>query len=310
MENQFSKVTKSKEYTNTCIEDYSEYYQLHILSYSQVFSNYYKKTEYSLDTVKTNTLNIFESIKNKTSFPIEAGFFEKDGIFLISDSDELINYTDLFDFDIEQGCYDFNNLGINLFDFIGETPADVYFKNALTTVGAASLIPVVEPFLPELLEEQTQVFEMYKQMREEDKASPLFLVEIYKIEKNYIPNKTHEFKCASLESATTLPEIRNLVMDDERATLLIKDLETHEIIEGSLEEAIEGIKHAKWVKKHPSVIDPALLVRMKLDSTHPDYLSYDDYIAELVEFEEGDDEYEPNFRQSGSIPASALSSPI
>jgi len=294
MESQFAKVTKSSEYTNSCAEDYSAYYQLHIISYEQLFSNYYKKTDFTLDHVKKNTLNILESIKNKTPFPIEATLYEKDGIFLITDSDEFINYTDLFDFDIQRGCYDFKDIGMNLFDFIGDTPVDVFFRNALTTVGAASIVPLIEPFFQELISEQAAMFETYKEMREEDKTSPIYLVEIYKIEKNYIPVKTHEFKCASLESATTLPEIRTLVMHDDRATMLIKEIETGEIVEGSLEDAIEGIMYAKWVKKHPSVIDPAIVNRMKLDTDDPNYISYDEYIAGLVEFEEGDDEYEPS----------------
>jgi len=294
MENQFERITKYSEYTTVCADDFSAYFQLHILSYAQLYSNYYKKTEFTLEMVRKKARNILESIINKTSFPIEATLYENNGIFLITDSDELINYTNLFDFDIKRGCYDFKDIDMNLFNFIGETPVDKFFKNALTTVGAASLIPVIEPFFPELIEEQTNVFEAYSEMRAEDKASPIYLVEIYKIEKNYIPVKTHEFKCASLESATTLPEIRTIVINDERSTMLIKEIESGEIVEGSLEDAIEGIMHAKWVKKHPSVIDPAIVQRMKLDASDPNYINYDEYTASLVEFEEGDDEYEPN----------------
>ncbi|MDA3892141.1 MAG: hypothetical protein PF517_10805 [Salinivirgaceae bacterium] len=295
MENQFSKVTKSSDYTDTCTADYKEYYQLHILSYSQIFSNYYKKTEFELDQVKSNSLNILDSIQKKTSFPIDASLYEKDGILLITDSDELINYTDLFDFNIQQGCYDYADHGMDLFEFIGEQPADTFVKNALTTVGAASLITVVEPFIPELLEEQASILEHYNNMRDEDKASPKYLVEIYKIEKDYLPKVTHEFKCASIESATSLPEIKSLVLNDERTTMLVKEIVSNEIVEGSLDEAIEGIKHAKWVRKHQALINAERREKMELDKDGPNFLSNENNADNTDVYEEGDDEYQPNF---------------
>ncbi len=295
MENQFSKVTKSSEYTDSCIADYTEYYQLHILSYSQIFSNYYKKSEFELDHVKDNSLNILDSIQKKTSFPIDVSLYEKDGVLLITDSDELINYTDLFDFNIKQGCYDYADHGMDLFEFIGEQPADTFIKNALTTVGAASLITVVEPFIPELLEEQASIIESYNAMREEDKASPKYLVEIYKIEKDYIPKVIHEFKCASIESATTLPEIKSLVLNDERTTMLVKEIATDEIIEGSLDEAIEGIKHTKWVRKQQEIAKAVRQQRMDAKNDNPKLISDDTALSNNDEYEEGDDEYMPKF---------------
>jgi len=295
MENQFSKVTKSSDYTDSCIADYTEYYQLHILSYSQVFSNYYKKTEYKLAHVKDNSLIILDSIQKKTTFPLEVSLYEKDGIFLITDSDELINYTDLFDFNIEQGCYDYADHGINLFEFIGEQAVDTFIKNALTTVGAASLIPVVKPFFQELLEEQANIFEYYNKMRDEDKTSPKYLVEIYKIEKNYIPKVTHEFKCASIESATTLPEIKNLVLNDERTTMLIKEIATDEVVEGSLDEAIEGIKYTKWMKKQQEIAKAIRQQRIAGKNDSPLLINDATELNNNDEYEEGDDEYMPKF---------------
>lgn len=287
MEKQFSKITMSNEYTDSCIEEYNEYYQLHILSYSQIFSNYYKKTEFELAHVKDNSLNILDSIQKKTTFPIEVSLYEKDGILLITDSDELINYSDLFDFNIQQGCYDYADHGMDLFGFIGEQSADTYMKNALTTVGAASLVPIVEPFFSELLEEQASISESYNAMREEDKASPKYLVEIYKIEKDYIPKVTHEFKCASIDSALTLPEIKSLVLNDERSTMLIKEISSNELIEGSLDEAIEGIKHSKWVRKQQALVKEAQQKRMEPNNEIS--------VTNNDEYEEGDDEYMPKF---------------
>lgn len=295
MEDQFSKVTKSSEYTDVCIDDYSEYFQLHVLSYSQIISNYYKKTEYDLAQVKDNSLKILDSIQKKTTFPIDPSLYEKDGVFLITDSDELINYTDLFDFNIEQGCYDYANQDMDLFEFIGEQPVDAFIKNALITVGAASLITVVESFIPELVEEQASTIENYNKMRDEDKASPKYLVEIYKIEKNYIPKITHEFKCATIESATTLPEIKNLVLNDERSTMLVKEIATDEIVEGSIEESIEGIKHGKWLRRNQEIINAALHEKMKSDNNDSDPIKSDNSITINDEYEEGDDEYVPRF---------------
>jgi len=34
---------------------------------------------------------------------------------------------------------------------------------------------------------------------------------------------------------------------------------------------------------------------MELDSDDPDFISYDDYVANEDEYEEGDDEYSPRF---------------
>lgn len=295
MENQFSKITLSSDYTESCAADYNEYYQLHILSYSQIFSNYYKKSEFDLDQVKSNSLNILDSIQKKTDFPIDASLYEKEGVFLITDSDELINYTNLFDFNIKQGRYDYADHGMDLFEFVGDKPVDVFIKNGLTTVGAEALVSVVEPFIPELVAEQAAVIEYYDKMREEDKASPKYLVEIYNIEKDYIPKVTHEFTCASIESATSLPEIKSLVLNDERSTMLVKEIDSNEIVEGSIEEAITGIKHAKWVRKHQAIINAEQRKKRQTDNNESNVIEDENSVVITDVYEEGDDEYVPSF---------------
>ena len=88
-----------------------------------------------------------------------------------------------------------------------------------------------------------------------------------------------------------LPEYYEIIRSSNRITFLIKDNETNKIVEGSIEEAIEGIKYDKWQKRHPSVIGLNELQRMELDDDDPDFLSYDDYIDTSDELEEGDEDY-------------------
>jgi hypothetical protein len=294
MEDQFIKITQSSDYKESCSEDYSEYYQLHILSYSKVVSSYYKKTVFDFDILIDELHSLLKTIKKKSTSTDTVKLYERDGIFLITDSDELINYIELSEFEISKGCYEYIQ-GIDLFDFLEGQPVDIFIKNALTTVGAASLIEQTKPFLAHLRKEQIRIDKMMQDYRDEDKVSPKYLVEIYKIEKNYKPIKMHELKCATVQSAQSLREIRLLTYADNRTVSIIKEIATGKTIEESLEQAIESIKNTKWQKRNPSVIDLDAMQRMDLDSNDPDFISYDDYVANDDELEEGDEGYEPRF---------------
>lgn len=294
MEDQFIKITQCSDYKESCSEDYSEYYQLHILSYSKLVSSYYKKTVFDFKRLTNEIHSLLKTIQKKSTLTDTVTLYEKDGIFLLTDSDELINYIELYDFETTKGCYEYIQ-GIDLFDFLEGKPVDIFIKNALTTVGAASLIEQINPFLTHHRKEQIRIDKIMQDYRDEDKVSPKYLVEIYKIEKNYKPIKIHEFKCATVQSAQSLREIRLLTYSDNRTVSIIKEIATGKTIEESLEQAIESIKNTKWQKRNPSVNDLDAMQRMELDNDDLDFISYDDYVATDDELEEGDEEYEPRF---------------
>jgi len=294
MKSRFVKITQSDDYKHTCAEDYSEYYQFHILSYSQIISTYYKKSDVDFDLFKDDIALLQKQVKRKSSLVDNIQLYEKDGIFLLTDSKEFINSIELFEFDISKGCYEYIE-GIDLFDYLLDKEVDVFFKNALSTVGASELIPKVENLLLDLRAEQISINEMIQKTRNEDHTSPKYIVEIYKIEKNYIPVKTKEFKCATPNSVYILPEIKIMIAGNDRIISIVKEIATGKTIEGSLEEAIESIKYDKWAMKNPTIMDPEIMMRMELDNDDPNFISYDDYFGNLVEYEDGDDEYEPRF---------------
>lgn len=292
MENIFVNITQSIDFKSSCSEDYSDFYQLHVLDYSKVVSTYYKKSVVDLKQLRSNLQTLFNGIKKRSEYVSGVTMYEKDGIFLITDSDAVISDIELSEFNMDEGQFDIIS-GIDLFDMLQEQPVDTFIKNALTTVGAAALIEVVEPFLSTLRSEQIRIDKMMQDWRDEDKISPKYLVEIYKIEHNYKPVKTHEFKCASVCSAESLPEIRLLTYADERTVAIIKEIATGKVIEEGLAEFIEHLKYNKWAKKHPAVMDMGDMMRMDLDSDDPNFLNWDDYVANDDLTEEGDEESEP-----------------
>ena len=247
MENRFVKITQSTDYKEKCPEDYSAYYQVHILSYSKIISTYIKKKGIDFEMYKNEIHSIVKKIKKGSYYSDKVTLYQKDNVFLITDSDEFINDVELTDFDLKKGCY-VDIEGIELCDFLGEQPLDTFFKNALTTVGAAQLIEQVEPFLVNLRNQQIENNKMIQGWRDADKVSPKYLVEIYRIDNNYKPVKIKEFKCASHESALSLPEIRILTYSDKRNISIIKDIATGKSIDGSLEEEISHFKYSRNFK--------------------------------------------------------------
>jgi len=295
MENQFIKISEIAECAGVYDEFYDEYYQLHILSFSHIVSTYYKRDIYKLQNVKLKALETLDSIRNRSDNREEIILYEYDGIFLISNSSKFINYEELFSFNYEKGRYEYIDNPIDLFDYLGDKQVGTYFKNAIISVGAKPILSVVDKYFDFLSNEQIRLSKLIEELRTKDAASPKYRVEIYSIEKNYKPNKIKEFLCASVESAYSRPEIIALANKNNRTTMLIKEIDTGKVIDGSLEEAIESIKFEKWQRKHPSVIDMEVANRMDLDNNDPNFLSYDDYLSNDDEYEEGDDEYEPRF---------------
>ncbi|MDD2635140.1 MAG: hypothetical protein PHW82_06530, partial [Bacteroidales bacterium] len=214
--------------------------------------------------------------------------------FLITDGENLINDEELFEFLPDDDKFEYVEGIMNIYEFIGNKQIDEYIKTALKSVDADKIIPHIEPYLQTLRKTQLGAEEQYEEERAKNKMSPKILVEVYNIEKDYKPVKVNEFKISHMSSLFILPEFRDMINGDRVAYKAI-EIETGEVIENEINEAIEGIKHEKWMRKHPSVIDLSVLQRMELDNDDPNFISWDDYVANDDEYEEGDDEYSPEF---------------
>lgn len=295
MEDQQIIITEFAEWSENNICEYSDYYQFHIFSPLRIVSAYYNPDVFRIEDLKKLVSSTKQSIQKKTNFNLKVSLFQKDGIFIITDSEYFVNEEELFEFDYKNGVYEYVEGFIDIYELIGETKIDEFLKNAFTTVGANAIIPSIEKHIAPLVKRQNKFFARIEELRENDKTKPQYTVEIYSIEKNYIPKKIKEFKISTMESFDFLPEIRQLMNKNKRMTSLVKSIKTGKIIDGNIDEAIENIKYHKWLRKHPPVIDMEDMHRMELDNDDPNFLSWDDFVANDDEYEEGDDEYSPRF---------------
>ncbi|MBV5343498.1 hypothetical protein JZU68_07775, partial [bacterium] len=238
--------------------------------------------------------NALVTIQKNSSRGKDITIFEKNGKFLIAEHKELIDPGEMLVFESQAGKYIWVENGNDFFEFIGDIQPDAFIKNALITVGAEDLYPVVEPYALKLRQNQDKFNNDCIKWRELNQTIPLLNLEIYRIETNYVPRLVQKIPCHSYESGLFLPEYQFLQKTDERTTYLLREIATNKVIEGSLDEAIEHAKYQKWARKHPPFMNPGDMMRMELDDDDPDFLSWDDYIANDDEFEEGDDEYSPN----------------
>lgn len=291
----FSVGTNLLHFDEVAPEHLKSMYQIHVYSIAYIYSYYYHLDEASVDEVRSIANGIFEKIKKRTNKRLKITLFEHDGVFLIAQDDHLLPEMDVYEFEPESFSYEFmDDSCSNVFDFLGKRSIDEYIIKALKSVGADKILPHIEPLLKELVEKQNAQNLYYEKHRQDGRKSPKFLVEIYNIEKNYKPKKITEFKVASMEAYIVLPEIKDWLAPDRMASK-VTDIETGKVIEDDIQDIIEGIKHAKWQRKNPSLFSMSDLHRLELDSNDPDSLSWDELIANDDEFEEGDDEYEPGF---------------
>lgn len=294
MKNPLTKISQFEEYTDAYKGDFFRHYQIHIFSVPQIISTYYDPRYIEIDQVKHIAENLFDKIRTRSNRNNEVTLFEKNNKFLISEHSKLIEPAEIMEFDAENLKFEFSEDNDDFFDFLGETKVDVFVRNALITVGAEDLYSEIEPFVNQHCKEQGRLNSYYAELRDLDKTNPLYKLEIYRIEKNYIPVKIDEKQCNSVESFNLLPEYRSIEKKDKRITILLKEISTGKIVEGDINEAIERIKYNKWFRKNPSVIDAGALFRMELDDDDPNFLSWDDYVSNDEENEEGDDEYTPH----------------
>lgn len=287
--------TNILEFDEVAPEHLKNMYQIHVYSVANIYSYYYYLDETSEDEVRKIAMSKYEKIKERSNNQLKVTLFEHDGVFLITEHEHILSHWDLYEFDAQSFSYEYmDNNCSDVFNFVGKKPIDEYIVKAVKSVGADRILPHIEQPLKTILEKQNEQILYYEKHREKSRKSPKILVEIYKIEKDYKPKKVTEFKVSSMEAFHVLPEIRDWLVQDRMASKAI-DIETGKVVESDIEDIIESIKFAKWQRKHPPLIDLNDAMRMELDNDDPNFLSWDDFVANDDEYEEGDDEYEPGF---------------
>ncbi len=291
MKETITEVTSSEEYKNTYEGEYANYFQIHIYSMPEIISTYYNPEDYNVEKVQEIAETKLAKIRIKSNRRDKITLFARNGKFLISEDTEFIDQGEPLVFNKKRMCYEYDEYFESADDILGGIKIDNFIKNSFITVGAEDLYETVEPFVNEMRKANDDWALRQANLRELNKTDPKLILEIYRIEKDYKPVLKESIPIHSYD-AIFLPEYKSIIQsEDDRITYLIRDIATKKIIEGNLRDDIEGLKFEKWQRKHPSIIDPEAMLRMELDNDDPNFLSYDDYVANDDEFEEGDDEY-------------------
>lgn len=289
--------TSSEDFTDKYYGDYFDYYQLHIYSVPQIISHYYSPEHYTAEAVKEKADRLLNQIKdNSGSRAPKITMFEKNGKFLISCNPDLFDEGELLSFNKSHKIFEYDfDLDISDIDvFLEGQKVDSFIKKGVISIGASDLFEVLEPIAQKKRAASDKHLEYNEQTRKLNLSDPKFNLEIYRIEKDYKPVLVNTFPLHS-PASMYLPEYSSLIQSGDRITFLLKEIASGKIIEGNLNEDIEGLKQSKWMKNHPSVIDAEAMHRMHLDDDDPDFLSWNDYIDNDEEAEEGDEDYHPHF---------------
>jgi hypothetical protein len=297
MERSITIHTSPEDHTNIYDGEYFDYFQIHIYSVTEIISTYYNPEYTNKETVSSTAENLVKKIKERSGHRAKKiTMFEKNGKLLICESTELFDDGEILFFDKERSLYeyDFDQDLNDIDDYLGDIKVDDFIKNGLITIGASDLYDMIQPIAIKKRAQNDSYLEKCEEERRLNLSDPKLNLEIYRIEKNYKPVLIKTFKLHKHDSMY-LPEYSSLIQSDERITFLVKDIITGKIIEGNLNEDIEGLKYNKWQRKHPSIIDAGDMLRMELDDDDPDFLSWDDYVNNDDEMEEGDEDYQPEF---------------
>lgn len=286
--------TSSEDFGSKYTGEYSEHFQIHIYSLPQITSSYYDPKLTVIATVRNAAETLLKKIQERSIRRERISLFEKNGKFLIAEDPELIDQGEPLYFNSEEVRYKYFEYPMSIEDLLNGTKIDDFIRNGLITVGAEDLYDIIEPFAIKMRANNDEWEERNDKLRELNKTDPKFTLEFYKIERNYKPVLKESIPIHS-EEAIYLPEYFEFIQGSRRITYLIRENETGKIVDGSIEDTIEGLKYNKWQKRHPSVIGLNELQRMELNNDDPDFLSYDDYIDTSDELEEGDEDYTPSF---------------
>lgn len=289
--------TSPEEFAGHYYGNYFDYFQLHIYSVPQIISHYYSPEHYTLESVKEKAENLLKEIKkNSGSRAEQITMFERNGKFLISADPELFDEGEILSFSKKRKIFEYDfDLDISDIDlFLEGEKVDSFIKKGLISIGASDLFEVLEPIAMKKRADNESQLAYNEEERKLNLSDPKFHLEIYRIEKDYKPVLVNTFPLHS-PASMYLPEYSSLIQSSDRITFLLKEIASGKIIEGNLDEDIEGLKYSKWAKKHPSVIDLEAMHRMHLDDDDSDFLRWDDYVANDDEMEEGDEDYTPHF---------------
>ena len=286
----YQEITYSSDYTTIYHGDFFNYYQIHVLSFDQIFSTYIDPATQSLATIKQTIQHILSQIAKHHN--VQPGLFEHNGKFLITHNADIFDPESLCQFNIEFTRYEefYHDYYDDLFDFLADQKIGVFLKNALTTVGAEDLYKEMEPQVEKLTALQLKNDNFYDNIRSLDLTDPKYILEIYKIEKNYVPEKREEILSNNFELTPYLPEYKHITKSESRFTYKVIEIATKKVIENNIYHTIESIKYHKRLRKNPPMMDIGDMQRMELDDDDPNFLSFDDYVANDDEYEEGDDE--------------------
>ena len=294
MKNPITQITHYTEYTKAYKGLFANYFQIHFFSLEEIFSGYYDPKYFKKNGIKKIAKEALRDLRKESHKKIDVSLFESNGKFLISEDSRFLNPGKLIKLNEGRNKYEFNSGLNNFISFLGDAKVDVFIKNALITVGAEELFTVIEPHVKRLRIKQKKELAVFQKLRELDMTNPLLKLEVYKIEKNYIPVKIDEFLCNDFDTAFSLPERYKIGQYNpgiDRMTYILREISSGKILLGGIEEAIEEIKRYKLSVKESACIDIKALHRMELDKNNPDYLSFEEYVG--VENEEGDYEYSP-----------------
>jgi len=294
MERPTTIYTSFEEYEAEYTGEYFDYFQIHIYSIPQIVSTYYDPKLTTIANVKNGAKTILKNIQERSSRGNRISLFEKNGKFLIAEDHKFIDDGEPHYFNPEKVRYEYIEEINSIEDFLNGTKIDDFIRNSLVTVGAEDLYEVVGPHAKKMRKNNDAGEVENEKLRELNKQDPKLTFEVYKIEKNYKPVLKDSIPIHSY-AAIFLPEHYKVIRSSNRITYLVRDYETNKIIDGNIEDAIESIKYFKWQKRHPSVIGLNEMQRMELDDDDPDFLSWDDYIDNSDEPEEGDEDYTPSF---------------
>ncbi len=286
------EIISASDYTNVYQGEYFNCYQIHVFSFNKVFSTYFNPELIAIEQLRQNVKSVVAAIAER-SRQAEPALFEKNGKFLITYNNDILDPVELFEFLPEfvryEPVYDYNDL----FEYIGDIPIDVFMKNAMISIGAEELYGEIEGQVAKLVEHQNSDIAYNEETKAIDTSDPKFLIEVYKIEKDYKPVLVETLRSNNFERTLFLLEYRHIMEPDRRFSFKAIDIATKKVIEDHIEESIESIRFNKHLRKNPPTIDLGAMQRMELDNDDPDFLSWEEYTANDDEYEEGDDEYTP-----------------
>lgn len=291
--NVHQEIISASDFASVYQGEYFDCYQIHVFSYNKVFSTYFNPEMIDIVQLKQNAEKVIAEIAKRSQPQTTPALFEKNGKFLITYNNDILDPVELFEFDPEFVRYEPDYDCDDLFEFIGAIPIDVFMKNAMVSIGAEELYGEIEEQVKKLVEQQNSDIAYYAETRTLDKSVPKFLIEIYKIEKDYKPVLIEELQSHHFEKTLFLPEHRYVMKMDSRFTFKAIDIATKNVVENHIKDTIESIRFNKHLRKNPPTIDLGAMQRMELDNDDPNFLSWEDYTANDDEYEEGDDEYTP-----------------